>query len=138
VKLLISCCTIIDGPNLLVHFRMVNPVSLTELETIEYNIRKCFWRFKHKNMILYGTKQKIAVIIELLPDYRILGVKDKNKENGIFYGKPILSYKQAVSYNVELIIVIVKKESLQYICNGLCHFCETHHSEIVWRKDWTL
>ena len=117
---------------------MVNPVPVTEHEAIEYSFRKHFWRFKHKNIILYGIKQKTAVIIESLPDYGILGVMDKNKENGIFYGKPILSYKQAVSYNVELIIVIVKKESLQYICNGLCHFCETHHSEIVWRKDWTL
>lgn len=121
----------IDGTNLVEHFKMVNPVPLTEHDAIEYSFRKCFWRFKHKNIILYGTGHKTAVIIKSLPDYRILGVMDKNKESGMFCEKPILSYEQAVSSNVDLIIAIAKKESLQYIYNRLYNFCNTHHICLV-------
>ena len=121
----------IDGTNLLEYFKMVNPVPVTEHEAIEYSFRKHFWRFKHKNIILYVIKQKTAVIIESLPDYGILGVMDKNKENGMFCGKPILTYEQAVSCNVDLMIIIAKKDSLQYIYNRLYNFCNTHHVCLV-------
>lgn len=108
-------------------------MDLSPEEQFIYDFRKSFEKWKGENIALYGKGPKTEMIIQLLPDYNIVGILDKWEVEGEYYGKKILTYESAVELKVALIIVTSKDETAPYIYHRIKPFCNIRHISL---KGW--
>ena len=70
------------------------------------SFKKNFNIYVNKKIVLYGIGRYTAVLIPAIPEYNIIGLMDRDKENigKHMYGLPILS-KEQVKKEADLIII---------------------------------
>jgi predicted HAD superfamily hydrolase len=92
-------------------------------EYVKYSFENHFHKFKHRNIVIYGTGPNTKVILEHFSDYNIVGLMDAFKKEEAIFGKPLLTFEDVRRLNVDLIIIISNKWSLKTVYNRIRNFC---------------
>lgn len=74
-----------------------------------YHADKIFQEYKDNSVALYGLGTETErVLEELEPEFHIVGLLDGFQEEGMMYGKPIISLSRVIEKQVKLIIVVAR------------------------------
>lgn len=84
----------------------------------------------NKKIILYGIGINTRTILEEFPKIQFLGVMDGFKNDGVIYGKSILSMNEAVLLKPDCIIIIARENSTKIICNRIAPFCRKNEIDL--------
>ena len=96
------------------------------------NIGRIFKKYKNKKIALYGLGTETErVLPALINNFKIIGLLDGFKEEGELYGKPIISFAQAVEAQVELIIVVARPGSCRAISKRIGDLCKENGIELI-------
>ena len=89
-------------------------------------------KYKNKLIALYGlgTETKKA-LNELSDNFRIAGLLDSYRVDGMMYGKPIISIQQAVKSGVELILVVARPGSCKAIVKKIVNICIDNQIDLI-------
>ena len=93
------------------------------LESFEKNFSDC----KNKKIVLYGKGPFTKLILDIVKGYNIVGIMDRDIKDGTIYNMPVLSYKEIIEQDVELIIVVSRPSSLEYVFRRIQTFCSMNH-----------
>lgn len=69
------------------------------------SFKKIFSIYMNKNIVIYGTNAVAEKVIHENPEFRFVGIIDEKRKNGYFMDKKILSEREILSLDVELIII---------------------------------
>lgn len=96
---------------------------ITDHQYVVESFEKEFSNCKNKKIVLYGKGPYTNLILEVIKDYNIVGVMDRDIKEGYLFGKPVLSYKEVVEQNVDLIIVVARPNSIRAVFERIRIFC---------------
>lgn len=95
-------------------------------------VNDLFAGHKGRRIALYGLGTETEKALqELEPDCEIIGLLDSFKESGRLYGKPIISFSDAVSASVELIIVVARPGSCRAIAKKIGRQCRQYGIDLI-------
>lgn len=85
---------------------------------------KIFGRYRDKKIALYGLGiETQKALLNLETGYEIVGILDSYRTEGMIYGKPIISFENAVRAGIGLIIVVARPGSCRAITNNIGKRC---------------
>jgi FMN phosphatase YigB (HAD superfamily) len=86
--------------------------------------RMNFQKYTKVKMVLYGLSIYSNYILEECNEFKIVGLMDGYKNEGILYGKRILSKEEVVEKDVKIIVIIARSNSSKIIFRRIASFCE--------------
>lgn len=96
-----------------------------------YHADKIFQEYKDNSVALYGLGTETErVLEELEPEFHIVGLLDGFQEEGMMYGKPIISLSRVIEKQVKLIIVVARPGSCRAIAKRIGSFCAENQIEL--------
>jgi len=104
-------------------------------------LQNIFHEYKEYPIALYGLGTETErVLNEIGEDLHIVGLLDGFREDGVIYGKPIISLSYAVVSQVKLIIVVARPGSCRAIMKRIGRFCRENQIALfdVRGKDLTV
>ena len=82
-------------------------------------------QYQEKNIAVYGLGSETERLLDKLgTQYHIAGLLDSFREEGEFYGKPVISLKETVEKKVGLILVAARPGSCKAIARKIEAFCK--------------
>ena len=82
-------------------------------------------QYQEKNIAVYGLGSETERLLDKLgTQYHIAGLLDSFREEGEFYGKPVISLKETVEKKVGLILVAARPGSCKAIARKIEVFCK--------------
>ena len=82
-----------------------------------------FCNYKDKNIVIYGKGPKTKLVLDVYPDYHIVGIMDGNLKEGMIYNKPVLDIDMLSELSVDIIIVVAQIGTTELIFNRLKEYC---------------
>lgn len=92
---------------------------MTDIKTLQERFKK----FKEKKILIYGTGKTAARLIEALWDFHIVGVLDRVRFEGMFSGRPILTWDDIDTETADLIILGAVKKNYKTIFDRIQYDC---------------
>ena len=87
-----------------------------------------FSKYKDEKIALYGLgTETLKVLDNLQMKYKIIGLLDGFRQNGEVYGRPIISFDDAVKEDVRLIIVVARPGSCRAITKRIGQVCKKNN-----------
>ena len=84
-------------------------------------------KFKNSKIAIYGLGTETEkVLAEMGQAFQIIGLLDGYREDGMLYGKKIISMAEAVTDQVELILVVARPGSCKAITKRIGQTCIQH------------
>ncbi len=92
---------------------------------------------KDKIIAIYGLSSATQKLLEQLNEYNVIGLLDGYHQEGMMYGKPIISIDKAIKNKVEVIIIVARPSSRRIIVNRICKVCKKHNIKVydIYGKD---
>lgn len=82
-------------------------------------------QYQKKNIAVYGLGSETERLLDKLgTQYHIAGLLDSFREEGEFYGKPVIALKETVEKEVGLILVAARPGSCKAIARKIEAFCK--------------
>ena len=95
-------------------------------------MKEYFEAYSNVPIAIYGlgieTKKALA---ELENSYEIVGLLDSFNENGELYSKPIISFANAISKGVKLIVVVARPGSCKAISKKIGDLCKENQIALM-------
>ena len=91
------------------------------------SFEKNFERYKNKKIVIYGKGPKTKLILDVFPDYNIVGLMDPSVMEGMIYGKRMLTYEEVKAMKVDLIVVVAQVPTTGIIYERIAKFCLENH-----------
>lgn len=89
------------------------------------NLQKILHKYKENPIAIYGLGTEAErVLNEIGAEFHILGLLDGSREDGVIYGKPIISLPYAIAKQVKLIIVVARPGSYRAIIKRIGKICK--------------
>lgn len=98
-----------------------------DTSSIVHSFKNNFENCKTKKIVLYGSGQKLDMLIEHLFEFNIVGIMDKDENEGQRYGKKYLTYYDVLNFNVDMIIVVADECAVPLIYRRISEFCSYNH-----------
>ncbi|MDE6662368.1 MAG: HAD hydrolase-like protein [Lachnospiraceae bacterium] len=96
-----------------------------------YNLQNIFQKYKEYPIAIYGLGTETErVLSEIGSDFHIIGLLDGFREDGVIYGKPIVSLEHVAESQVKLIIVVARPGSCRAIMKRIGKFCTENHIDL--------
>ena len=96
------------------------------------DLKQLFSAYKKNKIAVYGLgKETERVLTELLPEFQIIGLLDGYKQEGTFYGMPILSLEHAVREGVSLILVAARPGPCRTIAKRIGKICLKNQIDLI-------
>lgn len=91
-----------------------------------------FQKYKGCKIAVYGLSAETEKLLpELDENFQVEGLLDGYREDGMLYGKPIISMRQAVQEQVKLILVIARPGSCRVIAKRIAGLCMEHGIDLL-------
>ena len=91
-----------------------------------------FDKYKNNKIALYGLGiETEKVLKEIECDCSIVGLLDGYKEDGMLYGKPIISLREAIESHVKLILVVARPGSCKAIAKRISRICIENQIDLL-------
>lgn len=103
---------------------------LTDSQYIMSSFKKNFSRCKERKIVLYGKGPFTKLILDIFKDFNIIGIMDRDIKNGFIYGKPVVSYKEILELQVDIIIVVSRPDSIKMVFERIYSFCDVNHIQL--------
>lgn len=91
---------------------------------------KNFCQYKDKNIVIYGKGPQTKLILDVYPDYNIIGIMDGTLKEGSIYNKPVLNIDSLSVLRVDVIIVVAQISTTALIFNRIKEYCYYRHIEL--------
>ncbi|MCM1282790.1 MAG: hypothetical protein NC180_06670 [Muribaculaceae bacterium] len=95
------------------------------------SLGELFGEYKNIPIALYGLGTETETALTELDAFEIVGLLDSFREDGILYGKNILSLPDCAKAGVQLIIVVARPGSCRAIAKKIGAFCEEHQIRLL-------
>lgn len=96
------------------------------------NLLQMMQKYKDSKIALYGLGIETEKVLDRFGNqYDIIGLLDGYREDGIMYGRRIISLQQAVESGVSLILVVARPGSCRAIARKIGQVCMDHHIDLV-------
>lgn len=91
-----------------------------------------FQEYKNSPIALYGLGTETEKALSLLDDeYRIVGLLDSFRKDGMIYDKPIISLEKCAEFKVKLIVVVARPGSCRVIARKIGNFCRENQIALL-------
>ena len=91
------------------------------------NFPHIFNEFKNLPIALYGLSSSTQEMLKQMDEtFNIVGLLDGYREEGMIYGKQIISLDEAIQSRVQMIIVVARPSSRRIIVNRIRNVCIEH------------
>lgn len=84
---------------------------------------KSFAPYKKRNIAIYGIGENTKLIVEHMPQYRIVGLLDGVQKSGTVYGIPLLNEGALSKDKVDMVIIIARSSNVGIILKRIAHIC---------------
>ena len=91
---------------------------------------KNFCKYKDKNIMIYGKGPKTKLILDVYPDYNIIGIMDGTLKEGSIYDKPVLNIDSLSELRVDVIIAVAQINTTALIYDRIKEYCYYRHIEL--------
>lgn len=96
------------------------------------DLLEMFGRYRKSKIAIYGLGTETErVLSQIDQEFQIIGLLDSYKEDGMLYGKPIISFKEAVEKGVKLIIVVARPGSCKAIAKRISNACKENQIDLI-------
>lgn len=92
---------------------------------------RSFSRYKDQKIVLYGIGVHTGQIIEKLKQYRIAGVLDGIKKDGVIYGVPILDEKRLSKKQADMVVIVARSSNIGIILKRIAKICADSGIDIL-------
>ncbi|MBM7566465.1 hypothetical protein [Paenibacillus sacheonensis] len=99
---------------------------LDERQQVTEVFQASFGKYQNQNIVIYGIGKNTEYILDCCSTYNIIGLMDEARTGDTIYGKPVLTYDQAVKLNVDIIIIVARSNNLRIIYRRIGGFCTAH------------
>lgn len=96
---------------------------LNEIEYAVDSFIENFKSYKQSRIVLYGKGPVTQAILEVCPDYNIIGIMDKTVKAGNLFGKPVYSFEHGTCEQMDLLIIITRPHSLHAVYQRIKDDC---------------
>lgn len=95
------------------------------------DLLEMFGQYRKSKIAIYGLGTETErVLTQIGQEFQIIGLLDGYKEDGMLYGKPIISLKEAVEEGVKLILVVARPGSCKAIAKRIGKVCEENQIDL--------
>lgn len=91
---------------------------------------KSFTLYQKRNIAIYGIGDNTKLIVEHMPQYRIVGLLDGVQKSGTVYGIPLLNEDLLSKDLVDMIIIIARSSNVGIILKRIAHICMEQGIEV--------
>lgn len=96
------------------------------------DLLEMFGQYRKSKIAIYGLGTETErVLSQIDQEFQIIGLLDSYKEDGMLYGKPIISFKEAVEKGVKLIIVVARPGSCKAIAKRISNACKENQIDLI-------
>lgn len=96
------------------------------------DLKQLFAIYKTTKIAVYGLGNETErVLSELMPEFKIIGLLDSYKQEGMIYGMPVISMAQALKEDVGLILVAARPGPCRMIAKRISKVCAENQIELV-------
>lgn len=92
--------------------------------------QKEFFQFSKVPMAIYGTGNNAKALLLHDFGFSFVGVIDKNRQDGEFCGKPIITLEQALALGVDIILVAAELYAEKIVYDRIADWCHAHGMRI--------
>lgn len=96
---------------------------MTDELYVVYSFEKNFKEYKNKKIVIYGKGPKTKLLLDVFPDYNIVGLMDPQVMEGTVYGKRMLTYEEVETMKVDIIVVVAQIATTAIIYERIAKFC---------------
>ena len=88
-------------------------------------------KYKERRIVVYGTGLNAQKLIQAFPELNIIGVMDRDRNDGYFFGKKILNEVEIVSLNIDVIVIAAQISAMIQIYKRICKFCIAQNIQLL-------
>ena len=88
---------------------------ISEKDFVIGSWEKHFSGYVNKKIVIYGIGKNTKIIIDNFESDNIVGLMDEVRTGEIIYGKPVISIEEAVSAEVDIIIIVARASNVNVI-----------------------
>ncbi len=103
---------------------------MTDELYVIHSFEKHFSEYKHKKIVIYGKGPKTKLILDVFPDYNIVGLMDPNIMEGVIHGKRMLTYEEVKAMKIDMIIVVGQVPTTGIVYERIGKFCLENHIQL--------
>lgn len=81
---------------------------------------------KHEPLIFYGTGKIASLLLPEITDYNIVGLLDREREQGMFLDIPILNINKLCDFQIKKIIILAAERNIPVIYRRIAKFCKSN------------
>lgn len=85
---------------------------------------------KKEPLIIYGTGKIASALLPNIKDYNIVGILDKEKTSGSWYGIPFLDLGQIGKYHANTIVIVAAPRNIPVIYRRIEQFCKANQIRV--------
>ncbi len=101
--------------------------QMTDELYVVHSFETHFSKYKHKKIVIYGKGPKTKLILDVFPDYNIIGLMDPNVMEGVIHGKRMLTYEEVKAMKADMIVVIGQVPTTAIVYERIAKFCLENH-----------
>ncbi len=97
-----------------------------------FDLLKMLDQYKKSKIAIYGLGTETErVLTQIDQEFPVIGLLDGYREDGILYGKPIISLKKAIEAGVKLILVVARPGSCKAIAKRISKICKENKIDLI-------
>ncbi len=96
------------------------------------DLLKMLDQYRKSKIAIYGLGTETErVLTQIDQEFQVIGLLDGYREDGILYGKPIISLKKAIEAGVKLILVVARPGSCKAIAKRIGKICKENQIDLL-------
>ncbi len=96
------------------------------------DLLEMFSQYRKSKIAIYGLGTETErVLNQIDQEFQIIGLLDGYREDGMLYGKPIISLEKAIEAEVKLILVVARPGSCKAIAKRISKVCKENQIDLI-------